>query len=176
MPGFVSDQGRFCNACLAGTQSNPDASFCRDCIYGQYSGDGVSCGDCQAGQEPQSVVAAPGCQNCSAGRFSTIGEFCRACDAGFEPNNAQVGCNPCLDGSHAADGMFCIACVPGNEPDGVAIDGCDNVWDVTTNTPGFCVDRIGSGDFSRRRDCHPAAPPSNFSRRFNTDGEGMSVK
>ena len=30
--------------------------------------------------------------------------------------------------------------------------------------------------FSRRRDCHSAAPPSPFSRCFNMDGEGMSVK
>ena len=32
------------------------------------------------------------------------------------------------------------------------------------------------GSCSRRRDCHPAAPPSPFSRCFNMDEEGMSVK
>ena len=29
------------------------------------------------------------------------------------------------------------------------------------------------GSTSRRRDCHSTAPPSPFSRCFNTDGEGM---
>jgi hypothetical protein len=32
------------------------------------------------------------------------------------------------------------------------------------------------GALSRRRDCHSAAPPSPFSRRFNSDGEGRSAK
>ena len=33
-----------------------------------------------------------------------------------------------------------------------------------------------AGCSSRRRDCHSAAPPSPFSRRFNSDGEGLSSK
>ena len=32
------------------------------------------------------------------------------------------------------------------------------------------------GGTSRRRDCHSAAPPSNFSRCFNSDGERASAK
>ena len=36
---------------------------------------------------------------------------------------------------------------------------------------------IDPGSMSPRREfCHSAAPPSPFSRRFNTDGEGMSAK
>ena len=31
------------------------------------------------------------------------------------------------------------------------------------------------GVCSRRRDCHPAAPPSPFSRRSNVDGKGVSA-
>ena len=37
-------------------------------------------------------------------------------------------------------------------------------------------DHVGEGGVSRRRDCPFAAPPSPFSRCFNMDGEGMSVK
>ena len=33
-----------------------------------------------------------------------------------------------------------------------------------------------SGEGSRRRDCHSAAPPSPFSRRFNSDDEGVPAK
>ena len=36
--------------------------------------------------------------------------------------------------------------------------------------------RCLAGPPSRRRDCHSAAPPSTFSRRFNSDGEGISAK
>ena len=32
---------------------------------------------------------------------------------------------------------------------------------------------MATGDISRRRDCHSAAPPSPFSRRFNRDDEGV---
>ena len=37
-------------------------------------------------------------------------------------------------------------------------------------------DREHPPDLSRRRDCHSAAPPSPFSRRFNKDEEGVSSK
>ena len=33
----------------------------------------------------------------------------------------------------------------------------------------------GPGRASHPRDCHSAAPPSTFSRRFNSDVEGMSA-
>ena len=35
---------------------------------------------------------------------------------------------------------------------------------------------LAGGSISRRRDCHPAAPPSPFSRRFNRDGEGTAAE
>ena len=34
----------------------------------------------------------------------------------------------------------------------------------------------GGGASSRRRDCHSAAPPSAFSRCFNSDGERASAE
>ena len=33
-----------------------------------------------------------------------------------------------------------------------------------------------NGTSSRRRDCHSTAPPSTFSRCFNSDGEAVSAK
>ena len=36
--------------------------------------------------------------------------------------------------------------------------------------------KVVVGRASHRRDCHSAAPSSPFSRRFNSDGEGMSAK
>ena len=35
---------------------------------------------------------------------------------------------------------------------------------------------VMAGSSSRRRDCHSAAPPSPFSRRFKKDKEAVSVK
>ena len=40
---------------------------------------------------------------------------------------------------------------------------------VSVPSRPWCLD-------SRRRDCHSAAPPSPFSRRFKKDNEAMSVK
>ena len=33
-----------------------------------------------------------------------------------------------------------------------------------------------AGSYSRRRDCHSAAPPSPFSRRISGDNEGVPAK
>ena len=45
-----------------------------------------------------------------------------------------------------------------------------------SDLPFFLILNTAIGGASRRRDCHSAAPPSPFSRRFNMDVEGVSAK
>ena len=81
-----------------------------------------------------------------------------------------VGGGQVLDGALLAlfDGTCAVELYP--TPAAYCIDQTTN---STTNSP---FDRCGpEGGCSRRRDCHSAAPPSTFSRCFNSDGERASA-
>ena len=47
---------------------------------------------------------------------------------------------------------------------------------LEANLMGGAAAEQEEGEASRRRDCHSAAPLSNFIRCFNMDGEGVSSK
>ena len=51
-----------------------------------------------------------------------------------------------------------------------------NAWQQSWRNYVYGGERFVTGSSSRRRDCHSAAPPSPFSKRFNRDDEGVPAK
>ena len=71
------------------------------------------------------------------------------------------------------------------DPDGSLVDCTPSVrysgrpgdpsWTSAFIELGYQLWKV-SGETGRRRDCHSAAPPSTYSRRINSDGEGASAQ
>ena len=77
----------------------------------------------------------------------------------------RTGCAE-ANGTYSRGSMACGSPCEGNSTAMCGGRGANSIYAMTAE----------DGDDSRRRDCHLMAPPCTFSRYFNRDKQGVSVK